>query len=186
MRARMRERRRRRRGDSVIGRESAERGCSLIEAVLALLLLSLVITGVAPVLLATVRTVDASRQEAATRSLAASRLEQMRALSFVWRDVFGTSERVSDSETNLAAEPPDGDGPGLGASGVDVLYSDSSGHADVLGAHGRLLPGASASDGFFLRRWSVERAPAMPDDLDRAARHRLDVRQRARRWPTNR
>lgn len=141
-----------------------DRGCSLVEAVIALTLVCVTVTGIAPVLLVAVRAVDAARAEAATRCLAASRLEQLRALTFVWRDVSGASEPFSDSETDLALDPAERDGPGLIASGPDVLFSDTPGRSDVLDAHGNVLPGPSGSAaGAYLRRWSVEPA-AFPSE----------------------
>jgi prepilin-type N-terminal cleavage/methylation domain-containing protein len=134
-------------------------GFTLLEVMVALLLLTGAFLAVAQLLMVAARAADQSRTTAVAAMLAAQKLEQLRSLSWAY-DIDGT--------------PLDG----LETSPSGSLAGDAPGFVDYLDASGTLVgvgppPPAQA---MFARRWSVERdagtAPASVLTLRVAVLHR--------------
>lgn len=141
-------------------------GFSLIEVLVATLLLALLASGVATLLIAATRTVARARAETTAVLAASARLEQLRGLS--WG--FGSAHAPvvgSDGNTDLSAREPAVGGPGLAASPASALEVDAPGYVDYLDLHGRWVSNGigAANAARFVRRWSVQPVPGWPDTL---------------------
>jgi type II secretory pathway pseudopilin PulG len=131
-----------------------DRGFSLVEVAIAMLLLMTVATGLVPMMTMSVRAVRDARTQSMAAALAAQKLEQLRALCWAFDD-FGV--RVSDVMTRLNRDPFGTGGPGLGTSPADALERDAPGFSDFLDRWGRWVgeTGPAPPAAVFRRRWSV-------------------------------
>jgi hypothetical protein len=131
------------------------RGASLIEVLVALLLVVIVTAGVAHLLVWARRTAWSSGTRSIAVTLAIQKLELLRSLRWD-HDDSGTPR--SDTTTDLSLEPPAASGTGLQPSPVGTLTTNTPGFVDYVGVDGRwrgtgARPAAGAA---FVRRWSVE------------------------------
>ena len=97
--------------------------------------------------------------------LASQKMEQLRALAYVF-DRAGVAVTDTTTDTTLVPATPDG-GTGLGASPPDALARNTAGFVDYLDASGTSLGGgASVPPGTaYIRRWSIEPAAVSPGNL---------------------
>ena len=133
---------------------SSDRGFSLIEVVVALLLLMTVVSGLVPMITVTTRAVRDARTQTMAASLAVQKIEQLRALCWAF-DEFGVG--VTDVTTDTSLGPFGTGGPGLSHSPPNSLTIPAAGFADYADVWGAWLasgptPPAAA---VFRRRWSV-------------------------------
>ena len=145
-----------------------ERGSSLIEATIAVALCAAVMAAACPVLLALVRASATVRAQTMTAALAASRLEQLRALHwYVSEDAAGFAVERIDTTTDLSTLVPSNGGPGLRPRDLLTLRANVAGYVDYLDRNGRWLGnGPSAPEGTrFVRRWAVAAAPFAVDGV---------------------
>ena len=133
---------------------ASDRGFSLVEVAVALLLLMTVLSGLVPMLTMSVRAVREARMQSMAATLAAQKLEQLRALCWAF-DNLGV--RVSDAMTRVSRDPFGTSGPGLGTSPANALDLSAPGFSDYLDRWGRWVgeTGPLPSSAAFRRRWAV-------------------------------
>jgi hypothetical protein len=144
---------------------ASDRGFSLVEVAVALLLLMTVLTGLVPMLTMSVRAVRDARTQSMAAPLAAQKLEQLRALCWAFDDM---GVRVSDVMTRVSRDPFGAVGPGLGTSPADALYLSAPGFSDYVDRWGRWVGETDPmpSSAAFRRRWAVRQvAGAGADSL---------------------
>lgn len=137
------------------------RGFSLLEVLVALVV---VVVGVfALITLATISTRAnlAAKQTTFASVLAAEKMEQLRALTWVF-DVAGNP--ISDLASDVAAGPAAAGGVSLSVSPPDALVQNEPGYCDFLDANGASLGGGAAPppSTAFIRRWSISALPSNP------------------------
>ena len=140
-------------------------GFTLIEVLIASLLAVGVATGVAHLIAIGITANRAAREQTLTTMLAASKLEQLRSLSWTYepgRDA--PAAQRSDAAADLSVEPGGWGGPGLSASPPDALASNVRSYVDYLDDRGRWVGNGAGppSQAAFIRRWSVRPLPADP------------------------
>ena len=135
----------------------SDRGFSLVEVAIALLLLTTLLTGLVPMLTMSVRAVRDARIQSMAAMLAAQKLEQLRALCWAFD---GMGVRVSDGMTRVSRDPFGATGPGLGTSPADALERPAPGFSDYVDRWGRWLGDSDPmpSSAAFRRRWAVRQA----------------------------
>ncbi len=141
-------------------------GFSLVEVLVATMLLSMLSAGAASLVAASGLALGRTRGETVAVLAAESRMEQLRSLA--WG--FGSShavERVTDTRTDLSRSTPGEGGPGLASSPVSALADDTPGLVDYLDVHGHWVgnDATAASAARFVRRWRVGPAAGWPDTL---------------------
>ena len=145
-------------------RAGDEGGFSLIEVLVAAVILMTGIIAVAQMFVASTTANMAARRVTTTAVLAQQKIEQLRGLTWGYDD-FGLP--ISDFTSNIAVSPqtPAG-GVGLQASPGDTLNSSTPGYVDYLDAYGASLgTGAAPPPGaIYVRRWSVEPLPTNPNN----------------------
>jgi type II secretory pathway pseudopilin PulG len=143
-------------------------GFALVEVIVACALLVAVASGTAQVVTMAVRATQAARTRTAATMLAAQKMEQLRSLA--WRsEVVGSPpvwQAVSDTTTDLSADPPRDGGPGLASSPAGTLESNVPPYVDHLDGTGRWAGSGSSPppDAVYTRRWSVRRLDSDPDN----------------------
>jgi hypothetical protein len=144
----------------------SEAGFSLAEVIVASALLVTTLVALAELLAAAARSNTSSLHTAFSTVLAQQKLEQLRTLA--WEvDSVGSSISDLTTDTTLPPDrPPSTGGTGLTPSPGNSLVANLSGYVDYLDAMGRSLgtgdfpqPGTA-----YIRRWSIEPLPAVPDD----------------------
>lgn len=131
------------------------RGTTLVEVLVASLLLAVLLTSVVPLVAASRRlTADAELAAGAMRG-AVNQLEALRALPW-W---VGDGPPTEDLSTDLSAPWFQGGGAGLAVAPVDVLDSATAGYEDTLDAAGQ----RRMADGPLLMRWVVVPSTVGPD-----------------------
>jgi prepilin-type N-terminal cleavage/methylation domain-containing protein len=140
------------------------RGFTLMEVLVALGILCVAALGGIQLVAVATETMARARVQATAASLAAARLEQLRALRF---EFDATGLRVTDQSTNVAEDPPVPGGPGLAVSGGSTLETSVSGYVDYLDRNGRWLGAGTRapSQTAFVRRWAIEAVDASGDLL---------------------
>lgn len=145
--------------------QSSERGFSIIETMIAVGLLTTISLSVAQLFaVAAKRNLDA-RARTSTAILAVQKMEQLRELTWGF-DTSGLGLPLSDTTTDLSADPPSAGGRGLNPSPLGTLDSNTPGYVDYIGVYGDWVGnGASPPPNtVFIRRWSVEPLPTNPNN----------------------
>jgi prepilin-type N-terminal cleavage/methylation domain-containing protein len=143
-----------------------EHGFTLVEVLVAMVIVTCGALGVAELVTVAVRAAQAARSLTSCTMLAVQKMEQLKALTWSFAGDEVDSPPVGDVSTDLSYEPATGGGRGLSASPAGALERNTPGYVDFLDADGRWVgtgatpPGAAV----FIRRWSVEPLPAAPDD----------------------
>lgn len=139
-----------------------ERGFTLMEVLVALGILCVAALGGIQLVAVATDAMARARVQSTAASLAAARLEQLRALRFEF-DAVGV--RVTDSSTNLAADPAVPGGPGLAVSGASSLDANVGGYVDFLDRNGVWVGDGTTAPPrtSFVRRWSVENLDSSGD-----------------------
>src|SRR5262249_52136198 len=148
-----------------------DRGFSLIEVLVATLVLSVGLISIAQLFALSTKGNTAARANTFTVMLAQQKMEQLRALTWGF-DTVGLP--VSDFSTDTPAVGPlagcttsgTGAGPGLSPSPAGTLGQNTDGWVDYLDLNGcDLGGGGSAPTGTtYIRRWSVEPLPTNPNN----------------------
>jgi type II secretory pathway pseudopilin PulG len=128
------------------------RGTTLLEAVVAASLLVTLAVGTASLILLARRLGDRAEQLIAATTLAAARLEALRAIPWQY-DIDGAQPEF----------------PGLAFSPADALNRNSTGFWDATDESGQVLPGHAPAGAAFVRRWSIVPAltgPALAKALE--------------------
>ena len=133
-------------------------GFGLLEALVACGLIVVLAAGVAQLTLASAAAVRAAGDETLALLLAVQKIEQLR--SPAW-------ERAPASPGATDPTGTDRGGPGAGAAPGGSLDRNVSGYVDYLSARGAPVGGGERppSGTAFVRRWSVQPDPRLPDDL---------------------
>ena len=146
-------------------RFSSSSGFSLVEVLISMGILTAVSLGVAQLFALSTRANYVSRGQTSTTAMAEQKMEQLRALTWGF-DTDGQGLPVSDTSTNLSADPPTATGGGLNPSPANSLEQNTSGYVDFLDAHGAVVgtgstpPGAAA----YIRRWAIRPLPTNPNN----------------------
>ena len=140
----------------VVDRVERERGFTLVEVLVAVLLLSALAVGAATLGAAAGRAVLMARTASSAGALARQKHEQLRALTW---SVNEAGVLVTDTTADLSAASPAPGGAGTAVSPPGALDANLAGFSDYLDVEGRwagagALPPAGAA---FARRWSVDR-----------------------------
>lgn len=132
-----------------------QRGFTLIEVLTAIAVLATAALGTAQLLILTTNAMRHARAQTSTAALAATRMEQLRALTWAFDEA---GQPVSDVSTDLSGSSPGQNGTGLSPSPPGALDENTSGFADFLDERGDWVgSGAGVPSGaVFVRRWSVE------------------------------
>ncbi|HYN08119.1 MAG TPA: prepilin-type N-terminal cleavage/methylation domain-containing protein [Vicinamibacterales bacterium] len=146
-------------------RRSGDTGFTLIEVLVALVVLSLTASGIAVLFVMSIRDSRAARDQTTAMVMAVERMEQLWALT--WGIDAATGVPLSDVTTELGRSPPDGSGNGLVPSPPGSLETNTPGYVDYLDGRGRWMgTGATPPAGAtYIRRWHIEPLPADPDTL---------------------
>jgi len=154
----------------VLDRQSREpdalSGFTLIEVLVAMTLMVIICLGVAPLFAIAVRDARTARMQTIAVILAASKLEQLRSLTWAYETRPAMTPILrTDVTTNLSGALPTSDGAGLAESPPDTLDANTPPYVDYLDAYGAWKgtgpdPAAGAQ---FIRRWAVHRDPLDPE-----------------------
>lgn len=150
-----------------MSRQNTNRSCAgftLIEVLIASILAAAIATGVAHLIAIGIDANRAAREQTFTTILAASKLEQLRSLSWTFEPGSDVPPPPrTDVSADLSVEPAGSGGPGLSPAPPGTLESNVRSYVDYLDRYGRWVgngatPPATAA---FVRRWSVR---PLPDD----------------------
>ena len=143
---------------------SSAAGFSLIEVLVATLLLAMALASLAQLFAVSTTSNMGARTTTFTAVLAQQKLEELRALTWGF-DTQGLP--ISDISTNTAVSPetPTG-GTGLAPSPGGTLGSNVNGYVDYVDQFGNKLGGGAAppQNTVYVRRWSVEPLPSNPNN----------------------
>ena len=144
---------------------STDRGFTIVEVLIALMVTSIMALGVAVTFGISIRSTLAARNQTSTAVLASQKMEQLRALTWGYDDS-GQNLPIGDTTTNLSQTPPTGDGFGLNPSPADTLKTNTPGYVDYLDRGGQWVgTGANPPAGaVYVRRWSIEPLPTNPNN----------------------
>ena len=149
-----------------MGRRSvADRGFTIAEVLIAMMLIAVAAIGVAEVFGASIRATNAARVRTDAARLASQKMEQL--LSLTWRfDRAGLGLSESDTTSDLSYDPPRSGGAGLSPSPAGTLDANVAGYVDFTDASGGWVGQGAAvpPSAVYLRRWRV--APLALDPLD--------------------
>jgi prepilin-type N-terminal cleavage/methylation domain-containing protein len=142
-----------------------DRGFTLVEVLIAMILLAILSLGVAALFGVAVKATYAARHQTSTTTLAEQKMEQLRALTWGYDDS-GQNLPVSDTTTNLSVQPPSGTGAGLNPSPANALDQNTTGYVDFLDEHGQWVGTGAAPppNAIYIRRWSVRPLPTNPNN----------------------
>jgi prepilin-type N-terminal cleavage/methylation domain-containing protein len=145
-------------------RLASQEGFSLVEVLVAVVILVTGLIAVAELFIISTNANRAARRVTSTAVLAQQKIEQLRGLTWGFDD-FGLP--ISDYSTNVAVTPPTSSGGGgLQASPGDTLATATPGYVDYLDAYGAWVgTGASPPAGaLYERRWSIDPLPTNPNN----------------------
>lgn len=142
-----------------------DQGFTLVEVLIAVLLLAVAAGGVASLTAVATRAVVRARTETSAVLVATARMEQLRGLAWGFGSVYAP-QAGSDTATDLSTETPGSSGAGLAAS-PSALDVDTAGYVDYLDIAGRWIGNTPGAPGAarFVRRWSVQPLAGLPDAL---------------------
>ena len=142
---------------------SAETGSTLIEVLVAILILMTGMLSMAQLMTVATATNVGARKETLSSVLAEQKLEQLRALAYGF-DMAGLPVTDVDTDTSVSPEAPGG--TGLQPSPGSALQENTPGFVDHVDANGHIVgngaqpPGSAA----YTRRWSIEPLPTNPNN----------------------
>ncbi len=143
--------------------EQTESGFSLIEVLVATLVLAAAAAGAAGLCWVATASVRTARVETTAALLAIDKLERLRGLSWFFDGVGGP---VSDLSTDLTRDPVTAGGVGLTPSPPDALERNRAGYVDFLDEAGRWVAGGTEPPpaAVYVRRWSIQPLPGDAGD----------------------
>jgi type II secretory pathway pseudopilin PulG len=140
-----------------------ESGCSLVEVLVALVLLAVALTALAQLFTIAAQSNSIARSGTFSQILAEQKMEQLRGLAWGF-DALGLPVSDTTSDTAVVPQAATG-GTGLAPSPSNTLQANTSGYVDYLEPNGHSLGGGTVipSNAAYIRRWFVEPLPAHPD-----------------------
>jgi type II secretory pathway pseudopilin PulG len=145
-------------------RRNSEGGFSLVETLVATMLLATAVTASAHLFAVATRSNVAAQRSTFASTLAQEKMEQLRGLSWGYDEI---GLPINDYTTNTTVDPPEPEGgTGLSQSPDDSLAANTNGYVDYLNRFGDTLGGGmDAPEGtVYVRRWSVEPLPTNPNN----------------------
>jgi type II secretory pathway pseudopilin PulG len=139
---------------------SANRGVSLVEAIIATALMATIIALAAGWVITSAQAGHVVAAESVAVALASQKLEQLRALRFAV-DEAGLPRDDLQSDTAVTPPAPTG-GLGLTLSPPGTLTSDVPGYVDYVTRDGRVVPARAGA--LFVRRWAIAPLPQAPGE----------------------
>jgi prepilin-type N-terminal cleavage/methylation domain-containing protein len=149
--------------DSRRSLSASQAGFSLIEVMLATMLLAFALTSLAQLMVIAVRANQAAQRATFAATLAEEKMEQLRGLAWGFDDL---GLPINDFSTNLANDPATADGVGLQPSPAGALSSNQDGYVDYVDRFGNTIGGGAQPpvNAVYVRRWSVEPLPTNPNN----------------------
>ena len=140
----------------------SSRGFSLLEVLIALVLLCVAVLGVLQLVAVAVSATNGARVQSLAVALASARLEQLRALTFEFDDL---GSPATDLTTDLSTATPGPAGNGLASGGS--IETSVSGYVDHLDRVGSWVGNSTAPppDAAYTRRWAVTSSPVAANVL---------------------
>ena len=146
-------------------RVTREGGFTLVEVLIAMLVMMIMSRGVAQLFGVAIRATQAARYQTSTATLASQKMEQLRGLTWGF-DNNGSGLPVTDTTSDLSREPFTNSGTGLNPSPSNSLDVNTVGFVDYLDARGQWMgtgatPPATA---MYIRRWNITPLPVNPNN----------------------
>lgn len=141
----------------------SEAGFSLIETMIATMLLATALVSTAQLLVVATRSNQSSQRLTFATTLAQEKMEQLRGLAWGFDDL---GLPMNDFTTDLAVDPPGSGGVGLQPSPANALSANVPGYVDFVDRFGNTLGGGSVPlpASAYVRRWSIEPLPTNPNN----------------------
>jgi prepilin-type N-terminal cleavage/methylation domain-containing protein len=142
-----------------------EAGFTLLEVLIAMMLIAIAALGVARLYGAALRASSAARVQTDAAMLASQKMEQL--LSLTWRfDQAGLGLPESDRTSDVSYDPPRPGGFGLGPSPAGTLEINTPGYADFVDRMGRWVGRGNVAPAaaVHVRRWRVSPLDSDPAD----------------------
>ena len=143
---------------------NSQAGFSLIETMVATLLLATALVSTAHLMVVGTRANMAAQRSTFAATLAQEKMEQLRGLAWGFDDL---GLPINDFTTDLTVDPPTAaGGTGLTPSPGDSLAANMTGYVDYVDRYGNTLGGGTAAPAntIYVRRWSVEPLPTNPNN----------------------
>jgi len=143
---------------------SDTRGFTLVEVLVAVVLLMVVALGAAQLFAVATTANFRAKSQTSTTILAVQKMEQLRGLTWGF-DADGLP--ASDTTTDLSQPQPTGGGNGLNPSPADSLARNAPGYFDLVDAHGSWIDPADPARlerVMYTRRWSIQPLPTNPNN----------------------
>jgi type II secretory pathway pseudopilin PulG len=143
--------------------KGSEAGFSLVETLVATVLLATALVTSANLFTIATRANMASQRATFAATLAQEKMEQIRSLSWGF-DELGLP--INDYTTNISVDPPQTGGVGLAPSPDNSLSANVDGYVDYVDRFGNSLGGGvnPPLTTQYVRRWSVEPLPTNPNN----------------------
>lgn len=142
----------------------SDAGFSLIEVLIATLLLATALTTLGQLFALSARSNIGARSTTYTAMLAQQKLEELRALTWGF-DTQGLPISDTSTDTTVSPEAMAG-GTGLSPSPAGTLSDNTTGYVDYINQFGEKLGGGAfpPANAVYVRRWSVEPLPSNPNN----------------------
>ena len=142
---------------------SGETGSTLIEVLVATMIMVTGVITMAQLLMVSTVTNTSSRSDTFATVLAEQKVEQLRALAYGF-DIAGLP--VSDVDTDTSVSPEAPGGTGLQPSPGTALQENTPGFVDHVDGHGAIVGNGAQAPGnaVYTRRWSIEPLPTNPNN----------------------
>jgi prepilin-type N-terminal cleavage/methylation domain-containing protein len=147
-------------------RKAGDAGFSLVEVLVAMLIITPAAIGAAGLVTVAVAAVRDAGVESTAVVLASQKLEQLRTLEWNADDLGRGGSVTSDMATDLTRDPATRGGAGLSASPAGTLAGNLPGFVDYLDAAGAWMGTGPMPPprAVFIRRWAVTPLPDDPAD----------------------
>jgi prepilin-type N-terminal cleavage/methylation domain-containing protein len=142
----------------------SDAGFSLVEVLIATLLLATALTTLGQLFALSARSNIGARSTTYTAMLAQQKLEELRSLTWGF-DTQGLPISDTSTDTTVSPEAMAG-GTGLSPSPAGALSANTGGYVDYINQFGEKLGGGAVApaNAVYVRRWSVEPLPSNPNN----------------------
>lgn len=149
---------------SCLQHSKSEAGFSLIETMVATMILASGLVAMAQLMVIAIRSNMGAQRSTFTATLAQEKMEQLRGLAWGFDDL---GLPTNDYTSNIAVDPPEPDsGFGLTPSPDNALSANVNGYVDYVDRHGGTIGGGAQvpANTVYVRRWSIEPLPTNPNN----------------------